>query len=285
MKTFRNYMAEDYQDLSEKLITFANQAYPKFGQVLIMAGGAGSGKGFVLSNLIGMDGIKFDVDALKTAASKAPLIKKRVKDELGIDIQKLSGDLKNPENVSTLHSIIGEFLHLDDRKQQATFQSIMTAAPDRKPNLIFDVTLSTLRKLETLCENARLLGYDKKNIHIVWVVNDVEVAKVQNAKRDRVVPAEILVSTHRGASSTMKEILAMGQQITKYMDGDLVFAFNKVGVDAEFVKGTNKKAGYVKTANYFYVKRSGHTMMSMDQIDKDIKAKIAAYVPKDLVWA
>ena len=50
----------------EKLITFGGKAYPKYGHIVLMAGGAGSGKGFILSNLVGLEGKVFDVDELKT---------------------------------------------------------------------------------------------------------------------------------------------------------------------------------------------------------------------------
>lgn len=36
---------EEYeQSLDEKLITFGGKAYPKFGQIILLSGGAGSGK-------------------------------------------------------------------------------------------------------------------------------------------------------------------------------------------------------------------------------------------------
>ena len=38
----------------------------KYGNVLILAGGAGSGKGFAYDMAIDFDGKKFDVDELKT---------------------------------------------------------------------------------------------------------------------------------------------------------------------------------------------------------------------------
>ena len=38
MKSFK-----DFTSLDEALITFGGKAYPKFGQVVILAGGAGSG--------------------------------------------------------------------------------------------------------------------------------------------------------------------------------------------------------------------------------------------------
>lgn len=43
MKSFK-----DFTSLDEALITFGGKAYPKFGQVVILAGGAGSGKGFTV---------------------------------------------------------------------------------------------------------------------------------------------------------------------------------------------------------------------------------------------
>ena len=33
--------------LQEALITFGGKPYPKFGNIVILAGGAGSGKGFI----------------------------------------------------------------------------------------------------------------------------------------------------------------------------------------------------------------------------------------------
>lgn len=283
MTTVQEFMTEEFGLLNEKLITLAGQAYPKFGNVIIMAGGAGSGKGFVKDRLVGAEGFTFDVDYLKTIAARTPAIAKKVKDELGIDMAELSANLKNPENVQKLHMIIGEYLGLDDKRVKFLYQSIISAAPDRKPNLIFDVTLKDLRKLENITRQVKTLGYADDKIHIIWVVNDIEIAMAQNAKRARTVPAEILINTHRGVSATMNDIFNMGNQIKKYMDGDIVIAFNKVGVDSELVK-SGKGGAYVKDANYFYIKRSGKGMIPFDEIDADIKRKIAAYVPKGVVW-
>jgi hypothetical protein len=283
MLSFESYLKEDYAELSEKLITFAGKAYPKFGNVVIMAGGAGSGKGFVIDRLVGLEGYTFDVDQLKSLAAKTPAIIKKIKDEMGIDIADLAANLRNPENVAKLHDIIGSYLGLDAARQKTLYTSILTASPDRKPNIIFDVTLKDLKKLETLTRQVTGLGYDKKSVHIVWVINDIEVAKAQNAKRDRTVPVEILVNTHRGAAQTMLDIVNMGNSLKKYMDGDIVFAFNKVGVDANLAT-SDKGGSYIKDANYFYVKRSGKPVMDVETINKDVRAKIAQYVPKNAEW-
>ena len=294
MKKFKNFLDESFikEDamleasadiLLEKLITFGGQAYPKFGNIIIMAGGAGSGKGFVKDKLVGAEGKVFDVDELKTLASKAPRIIKRIKDELGTDLPKLASNLKDPENVGKLHGIMGDYLKLDSKVKKAMYTSIFAADPDRKPNIIFDVTLKDLQKLEKITRDVSNLGYDKKNIHIVWVINDIEVAKSQNKSRDRVVPSEILVNTHRGAANTMGDILNMGKSLKRYMDGDIVFAFNKVGVDANLTK-SGKGGSYIKDANYFYVKKQGKAPTSVDKLEADIRRKISGYVPRGVDW-
>lgn len=287
MKSFKffteEFLAEEAQMLMEKLITFGGKAYPKFGNVVIMAGGAGSGKGFVQDRLVGLEGKSFDPDELKKLAGKSPLINKRVKDEFGVDLKDLGTKLRVPENVSKLHEIIGDALNLPNRKQAAFFGSVMTAAADRKPNIIFDTTLKDAGKLQKLSRQVTTLGYDKKNIHIVWVVNDIEIAKKQNLERPRVVPTEILINTHRGASNTMGDILKMGETLRKYMDGDLVFAFNKIGVDSEVV--TSRKGGsYVKEADYVYIKRAGKSLPPLDKLNKAMLSKVKSYVPKNIDW-
>lgn len=289
MQSFQSYLLEEQElintagELIEKLITFGGQAYPKFGNIVIMAGGAGSGKGFVKDKLVGVEGKVLDVDALKTLAAKTPAIQKRVKDQMGVDLADLANNLKDPENVSKLHGIIGDYLKLDKRVNKSLYTGIMTAAPDRKPNIIFDVTLKDLQKLQNITRQVGQLGYKKENIHIVWVVNDIEVAKQQNLSRSRTVPTEILVNTHRGAANTMGDIINMGKSLQRYMDGDIVFAFNKVGVDADLAK-SGKGGSYVKDANYFYVKRKGKPPVSVKDLEDDIKRKISAYVPKGVEW-
>jgi predicted kinase len=274
MLSFKNYC------LDEALITFGGKAFPKFGNVVILAGGAGSGKGFIKDKLIGLEGFNFDVDELKSLAMRAPKLVQRIKDEFGVNPAELN--LKNPNDVATLHGIVGDALKLDDKKKQNLFSSILTAHPDRKPNIIFDVTLKDLRKLQNVTRQVKDLGYDNEKIHIVWVINDIEIAKQQNAKRSRQVPVEILVNTHRGASMTMNDIVNMGNDLKQYMDGDIIFAFNKVKVDSEVVK-SDSGGQYLKTAKYVYVKRAGQSV-NKDKLTTDIVNKISSYVPPSVSW-
>jgi hypothetical protein len=103
---------EELNLLLETLITFGGKAYPKFGNIVILAGGAGSGKGFIKDNLVGLEGMVFDVDHLKLMAGKSEKIRKKVMDEFGVDIAEISKNLRDPKNVSKLHEIIGDILRI-----------------------------------------------------------------------------------------------------------------------------------------------------------------------------
>jgi predicted kinase len=287
---------DDVNLILEKLITFQNKSYPKFGNIVILAGGTGSGKGFVKDKLLGIEGWVFDVDELKKMIMKAPKINQQVKAEFGIELS--SFNQKNPDDVAKLHIMIADILQLDSKKKAALFASILTADQTRKPNLIFDVTLRNLRKLQELSVFGKELGYDVKNIHIVWILNHINVAIQQNNSRDRTVPEEILKNTHVGVSQTMYDIFTMGEKLSHYMDGDIWVVPNQVKVDSNLVQNdknqpssenpvlkskSNNKGSYIKDAIYFKVKKSGQKV-SIDAFSNELLGKIKNYVPQSANW-
>jgi hypothetical protein len=288
MISFKSFLSEEL--LNEKLITFGGKAYPRFGNVVILAGGAGSGKGFVKDKLLGIEGYSFDVDELKLLSTRTPIIIDKVKSELGIDLTKYDTSknkmaLKDPEVVKELHAIIGDYLKLDDRKKKAVFNSIISADPERKPNLIFDVTMKSMKQFDKYTSPVVSMGYHPKNIHLVWIVNDVTVAMQQNRERSRTVPEDILIDTHEGAAMTMREILSMTDRLKSTVNGDIVLAFNQVGVDNKFVSGPDdragktKKSGYFKEAKYVYVKRAGKPI-DKTALTQDVMDQVKRYVPQ-----
>lgn len=305
----------DQIELLEKLMTFGGRVYPKFGNIVILAGGAGSGKGFTLANLIGIEGKVFDVDKLKSLAMKSKNISNRIKKEQGIDVSTF--DLKNPDNVARLHNILDGEYNIPDRNQRQTFMDVMSRPSERKPNMIFDVTLKSVKKLRDISTAVQDLGYKKENIHIVWVLNELEIALNQNKKRSRVVPEDILIQTHEGVSITMHRFLADADMLRKYMDGDFYISFNKVGVDTgveksavsttDKFKGTISSKGkitpsskfggeitgggfYVDKANYIKIKSVGKSPMSLGELgkrivgDKDVLTRIRHYTPDIQSW-
>lgn len=276
MKTFLEYFEQRSEVINEALITFGGKSYPKFGNIVIMAGGAGSGKGFIQSKLMGIEGITLDVDRIKELAIGSKKLAKAIKDETGYDIKNF--DLKNPENVSTLHTLLSDVYGTIDKHQKKVFVGIHAADPSRKPNLIFDVTLKDIGKLYSIVETANQLGYDKKNIHIVWVMNDVKVAIKQNKERSRTVPENILIGTHTGATTTMAFILNKGEELRKYLDGDIWIAFNKRGVD-QTVKTSDKGGMYIVDANYIKVKSSGKAPKKVKELESEIVKKVKSYAP------
>lgn len=282
MLGFIDFFAEqEKMIISEKLMIFGGRAYPKFGNVVLIVGGAGSGKGFQLDKLVGIEGKVFDVDALKMLAIKSNIFATRVKEETGHDLKQF--DLKIPENVSKIHEILANVYGTTKKAEQLAFTSILAATADRKPNLIFDVTMKDLSKLESISRNVSELGYTKENIHIVWVVNDIEVAVKQNKERNRIVPEEILMATHEGAAMTMKKLLDMGSKLEKYMNGDIYLSFNKLEVDTELVK--SKTGGsYIKKADYVKVKEQGRAQKSSAELDQRIIDKIKEYTPDMNTW-
>ena len=280
MYSFKSF-CEQVLELDEALVTFGKKAYPKFGQIVILAGGAGSGKGFVLSNLLGIEGNVLDVDALKALAIGSNKFAARVKDETGVDLANLN--LREPDNVKTLHDILANVYGITKSNQQRVFSSALAAPDDRKPNLIFDVTLKDIKKLDDITRNAVNLGYDKKNIHVVWVLNDIEMAKQQNLERDRVVPADILLSTHEGVALTMSKLMNMGSSLTSYLDGDMYIVFNKKGEDTITIESPSGGA-YILSANYLQIKKQGKKVMGKSELSDEIRNKIRDYTPEIPTW-
>jgi hypothetical protein len=82
----------------------------------------------------------------------------------------------------------------------------------------------------------------------------------------------------------MLDIMKMGTALKKYMDGDIVFAFNKIGVDSD-LKTSDKGGSYIKKSDYFYVKRSGKPPIKFSEIGDNILKKIRSYVPNANTWS
>jgi len=256
--------------LLEKLLTFG-KSRPKYDNIVIVIGGSASGKGFILQNLVGIEGKIFDVDALKSMALRSTLIRSKILDSTGVDITTL--DMKVPDDVAFLHSAIDE-LKLSDKKMNAQLSSIIGAK--NKPNLIFDVTMKSLSKLESISWHVSRLGYAKENIHMVWVVNDIETAIEQNLSRDRSVPIDILKSTHAGVATTVKNILNSYTSISDYMDGDFYVVFNKKGVDS-FLKTSNFGGSFLSDVLYVKVKEQNNKIKHISELDDDIVNKLEKY--------
>jgi len=274
--------------LEEALIQLANQKDSHFGQVVILAGGAGSGKGTILKNLLDIKGKVFDVDELKSWMTRIPEWRKELQKALpGVDLDKPDW-LSNPDNVSTAHGVAKK-LGIEGRQKNTVFDSVMLADPRRKPNLIFDVSLKEYSKLEDIIKYVTDAGYQKQNVHIVWVLSEMTAAIKNNASRTRQVKEDILIDTHEGASATMAEIVKNGALLRGKLDGNIVVAFNTVRLEGvsdttiieKEVSGRRKKASYISKAIYVFLKKRGQPVLSLKDLKEELRNKLLDSVTKE----
>lgn len=265
MLTFKQYLAED-------LITFGKKAYPKYGQFVILAGGSGSGKGWIKKNLLGISAKSIDVDHLKELVLKSDKLRAPVDQKHGYKVTKK--DLKNPDVTSSIHAHVTQKGY--DKKQLVNLQKGIDQT-QFLPNLIFDNTLDSIQKLHDLCSLAARLGYRPENIHLVWVVNDYLTALDQNSKRERSVPNEIVMQKHVGVALTMKEIYSSLPSLSAILNGDVWFVFNKAGVDSVYRESDSKKSGYVSKSTYIKVKESGSSRVK--SLPDNLELKLRQYTP------
>jgi hypothetical protein len=260
----------DYQQLDEKLIMY-NQG-KRYGQVVFLAGGAGSGKGFAQKEFMEADKFKvFDVDELK---------------KLFIKVRDLDMDLRNPDDVFNLHDMVKKSGVKDARLNLLAKSLSQSKSKDTLPNLMFDVTLKEIEDIKEMMPMLNALGYDAKNIHVTWVLTDYYVAVKANQERDRVVPDDILLQTHVGASKTMTSIIK--GQLPRGVNGEVRVILNNrentipyTDANGNAIKGSGSKKMIVKDFTYVTLKKAGKRFENDASVQKQVFSWITKNVPKD----
>jgi len=217
---------KDYKatQLIEKQILYNNGA--KYGQIVFLAGGAGSGKGFAVQHF--MQGSEFkirDVDELKIAFQKLDALgkfttqdlldkygdkisqkdKELIQRELTDKNLKMGQlDLKTPTHVYILHVLI----RATDVKNKTLDLMLAGAEKGQLPNLIFDSTFKEVSDMTDVLPKLFAAGYEPKNIHVSWVLTNYQIAIKNNKSRARVVPEDILLATHAGAAQTVYNLVS-----------------------------------------------------------------------------
>jgi hypothetical protein len=219
---------KDYRanELIEKQILYNKGA--KYGQVVFLAGGAGSGKGFAIKHF--MQGSEFkirDVDELKIAFQKLDAVgkftitdllakygdkisekdKKLIEDEVtskGLRLGDLN--LRTPSNVYILHVLI----RATGAKDKLLDMILEGAHAGVLPNLLFDSTFKDVGDMTDVLPKLEKAGYQAKDIHVTWVLTNYQIAIKNNKSRSRIVPEDILLATHRGAAQTVYNLVTNG---------------------------------------------------------------------------
>ena len=269
MKSFKEHLVEQQEiaDLIEKQIIIGKGK--KYGQVVFMAGGSGSGKGFAITNF--MEGDKFkvrDVDAWKSAFTKIADLQDKHKAIQGLDFN-------NPEDARKMHEWIKE-----KGIKEKTLDLLLTDAKKGiLPNILFDITLKDKDSIWETVPSLEKAGYDSKNINIIWVLTNYSIAIKQNRdpERGRIVPDDIMLLTHEGAARTMIDFIKDGTP--RAVDGGvyIILGGKKNTVlytdkDGKPIKtGKNKDTFVVKDFNYLTMKEPGKKMTD------DAGLKLQAY--------
>lgn len=223
-KEFANFQTQNESvsfvndsDLIEEAIQFDNRS--AYGNVLFLSGGAGSGKGFVLKNFIDASNYKvLDVDEMKQKVLKIAKnkdYKGRYHELKGIGnfISDEEGfELKNPEHTAKVHEFVKKYGIYD--------QTLEGIAKNKTylPNLVFDITGADPEDFERRLIILRDMGYNPKNINLIWVLANIDEAWENNLARPRVVPENIFLSVHTGASKTMQRFI--NGSIPRDIDGE-----------------------------------------------------------------
>lgn len=263
-----------------------------------------------MNNVLLFKGKTFDVDALKTnilrfGSKEESRIWQEYKKYAEIENEKGNHiktnlndlDLKNPIDVSTLH-MFSKAKGYDDKFKELFFK--VASETKNKPNVIFDVTLKKVSAIdEDIKPYVKLGKYDKKNVHIVWILNSFEIALEQNEQRARKVSLEIMSQTHEGAALTMREILENSENYRDVIDGDIWIVPNQVKVDSSVIQNTGneiewkgkkysrnaetkKKSMVIDKYSAICIKKSAQSAMKYEEIENFLKEKIRAYVPEEI---
>ena len=308
MKSFKQHLQEEKlfeEYLEEKLIMLSQGK--KYGQIVFLAGGAGSGKGFASTNFMQKELFKVrDVDEWKkTFMDIADIIDNPARyakmKKAGTEIPKgeyeeIKGlDLKNPKHVEKLHFFIKK-LGLKNK----TLDLMLSQMKNKEtlPNIMFDITAKDSKDIGQFLPRLLQAGYNPANIHLVWVLTDYKIAIKQNAGRERVVPDDIMLATHKGASETVYKYVT-GQGKKMQINGEIhvilnnqqnTIFFEPSGADrtSNMKKYDNKTNKFKKKTNglvvkdfkYLTLKKRGKPISKEAEVQKQLYSWVVDNIPK-----
>lgn len=279
MHSLKDHRTQE-QLLIERLITFNNRKNQ--GQIVLLAGGAGSGKGFAKDKFI--DSSSFlvrDVDEYK---------------KQWLSYSKLTGkypelqnmDLRNPNDVANLHAFVKEKGYVDKKLNLL----LRDMNKNNLPNVMFDITFKDLADgLEAVVPMIKA-GYDPKDIHIVWVLTDYRIAVINNRTRERIIPDDILLKTHEGAARTMTDVITKQALPRRLVDGSFTVILNnpeetiywkdKSGKEITTKSKSGRSEKVVKNFAKLRLKEPGKPMTSSAKVMNQLMIWITKNIPKSL---
>jgi len=293
---------KDYKayELVEKQILYNNGA--KYGQIVFLAGGAGSGKGFAVQHFMQGSDFKIrDVDELKIAFQKLDALGKfttqDLLDKYGDKISQKDKDLiqkelidanvkmgelnlKTPTHVYILHTLV----RATGAKDKTLELVLAGAEKGQLPNLIFDSTFKEVEDMTNVLPKLFAAGYQPKDIHVSWVLTNYQIAIKNNKSRARVVPEDILLATHAGAAQTVYNLVT--RSMPPSVQGGIYVILNNPEntifiVDPQTGKAYKDKKGnpVIKDFKYLTLKEPGKPAKKELDVKKQLLTWIRDNVP------
>ena len=255
--------------LEEKLIVYGGGK--KYGQIVFLAGGAGSGKGFASEKFMQKDLFKVrDVDEWKKAFIRLSSEMKRYSELKGLN-------LRNPDDVFKLHMVVKK-MGIKGRSLQLLLRDVR---PDRLPNIMFDITFKDTDEIDEAMPMLLRAGYQPRDIHITWVLTNYHIAVKQNKERDRVVPDDIMIATHTGAATSMYNVIK--GNLPRGVDGQVNIVLNNKNNTIKFKSSdfADKKVENVQDFEYFRIKREGQRIDTSEKALEKVMTWVKSNIPRN----
>jgi dephospho-CoA kinase len=187
MQTFK-------QHLNEIHISPRNGA--KYGQVIFLVGGAGSGKSTATKSFINTTNYKI----LNPDDLKALLVQAGNKGSKSFKAMK-GVNPNTPKGASKVHNFMRD-KKIGSKRARTMMRNLKSSKTKYLPNLLFDRTFSFAGEFKKISQELFAAGYRPENIHVVYVMTDVEMALERNKTRSRSLKKDVVIGTNKGA---MKE--------------------------------------------------------------------------------
>lgn len=191
-------------------ITFNNETYPRDGWAVFTAGGPGSGKSFTIKNQFMIEGKVLDSDVVKVLyihllqkLLNDPDVSNEEKNKLLEPFEGHVPNLKNPHDMDNLHKYTSWKKHFFTK----VFDSFLKSSGKSLQNVIIDTTGNNLSEIVLNANLLKEMGY---KVSMVWVITNINLAKIRNKTRDRTVPDDYLEYVHNKLLNSIPESIRAG---------------------------------------------------------------------------
>lgn len=192
---------------------------PNEGQVIVMAGAAGSGKNYTIQKYTDINQ-KFkvlDIDEIKFLILKSDKIfnrfKKFLKDVEAPYADFTDSDLKSKSILKDTIFVdyLYEFMNLTGIPRNRLGVFLRAGQnKDRLPNVLLNTTFSNTSALDEKLLVLLESGYRPENVHLIWVFASREKSMARNLTRDRTVSDEYLERSFMDSLKNIKSFVTGG---------------------------------------------------------------------------